>query len=137
MKNYIQTNLASPYVILKWTERSLPNGRLIGEVKKSLRIFYKNFKFFNSILLFKIIKNFLDIFNLLETIYSQNFKPIRGGLFCEVIFGPIKDFQCSCKKYKKIHRSLNVKNNVFLCKKCNVQLTSSIIRNYRMGYCVI
>lgn len=61
---------------------------------------------------------------------------MRYGLFCEVIFGPLKDFQCSCKKYKKIHRSISIKNRIFFCAKCNVQLTTSIVRNYRMGYWV-
>jgi hypothetical protein len=45
MKNYIKTNLTSPRIILKWTERALPSGKLVGEVKKSLRFNKKIFNF--------------------------------------------------------------------------------------------
>lgn len=68
---YIKIQLASPERIRKWGERILPNGKIIGEVTKS------------------------------ETINYKTFKPETNGLFCERIFGPTKDWECSCGKYKK------------------------------------
>nr|YP_010700313.1 RNA polymerase subunit beta' [Euglena undulata]WCH63457.1 RNA polymerase subunit beta' [Euglena undulata] len=104
MKEFIKINLASPQKILSWTERSLPNGELVGEITKP------------------------------ETIHHDNFKPVIGGLFCEKIFGPTKDWECYCKKYKNIQRKINKKKKINLCPKCNVEITETKIRNYRMGY---
>lgn len=81
-------------------------------------------------ILFQIIKK---IVYLKETLNPENFKPINGGLFCEKIFGPIKDWECSCKKHRKIQRKINIRNEINICQKCNVQITNSKIRNYRMG----
>ena len=68
---YIQIQLASPERIKLWSERQLPDGTILGEVKKP------------------------------ETINYRTLKPEIGGLFCERIFGPIKDGQCHCGRYKR------------------------------------
>ena len=63
-------------------------------------------------------------------------KPEFGGLFCEKIFGPVNDFECSCQKFKKnqIKRKINKKSKkILFCPTCEVELTESKIRNYRMG----
>ena len=70
--NYIKIKLASPYRILKWSSRKLPNGQCIGEIQKS------------------------------ETINYRTFKPEMDGLFCERIFGPSKSLECACGKYKRV-----------------------------------
>ena len=70
--NYIKIKLASPFRILQWSNRKLPNGQFVGEVQKS------------------------------ETINYRTFKPEMDGLFCERIFGPSKSFECACGKYKRI-----------------------------------
>jgi DNA-directed RNA polymerase subunit beta' len=71
--NYIKIKLASPFRILQWANRKLPNGQFVGEVQKS------------------------------ETINYRTFKPEMDGLFCERIFGPSKSFECACGKYKRVH----------------------------------
>ena len=63
-----------------------------------------------------------------ETINYRTLKPERDGLFCEKIFGPTKDFECSCGKYKR----LRYKNIV--CDRCGVEVTSSKVRRERMGH---
>ena len=70
--DYIKIKLASPYQILRWANRKLPNGQFIGEIQKA------------------------------ETINYRTFKPEMDGLFCERIFGPTKSFECACGKYKRI-----------------------------------
>jgi DNA-directed RNA polymerase subunit beta' len=65
-------------------------------------------------------------------INSETLKPSFDGLFCEKIFGPIKDFECSCNRYKNTIKRKKRKQ-IFICSKCNVELTQSKIRNYRMG----
>jgi len=70
--NYLRIKLASPFRILQWSNRKLPNGQFVGEVQKS------------------------------ETINYRTFKPEMDGLFCERIFGPSKSFECACGKYKRI-----------------------------------
>jgi DNA-directed RNA polymerase subunit beta' len=97
LKNYINAKIASPQKILSWSERSLYNGKLIGEVKNSQ------------------ITNKKDIFE---------------SLFCERIFGPTKDNECWCKKYKKIKETKNIN----ICKICSVEITKSNIRNYKIGF---
>ena len=67
-----------------------------------------------------------------ETINPENFKPIIDGLFCEKIFGPIKDWECACKRYKKNQSKSKIL--IDICPKCNVEFNNSKIRNYRMGY---
>jgi len=71
--NYVKIKLASPFRILQWSNRKLPNGQFVGEVQKS------------------------------ETINYRTFKPEMDGLFCERIFGPSKSFECACGKYKKVN----------------------------------
>ena len=63
-----------------------------------------------------------------ETINYRTFKPEKGGLFCERIFGPTKDWECSCGKYKRI-RHKNV-----VCDRCGVEVTLSRVRRERMGH---
>lgn len=60
-----------------------------------------------------------------------------GGLFCEKIFGPLISFECICKNYKRKNFRRKNKDQLLFCPKCNVQLISSSIRRYRMGYCVL
>jgi DNA-directed RNA polymerase subunit beta' len=63
-----------------------------------------------------------------ETINYRTFKPERGGLFCAKIFGPIKDFECLCGKYKRLkHRGV-------VCEKCGVEVTQTKVRRDRMGH---
>jgi DNA-directed RNA polymerase subunit beta' len=70
--DYIKIRLASPFRILQWATRRLPNGQFVGEVQKP------------------------------ETINYRSFKPEMDGLFCERIFGPSKSFECACGKYKQV-----------------------------------
>jgi DNA-directed RNA polymerase subunit beta' len=70
--DYIKIKLASPFRILQWANRQLPNGQFVGEVRKS------------------------------ETINYRTFKPEMDGLFCERIFGPSKSLECACGKYKRV-----------------------------------
>ncbi len=63
-----------------------------------------------------------------ETINYRTFKPERDGLFCAKIFGPVKDWECLCGKYKRIrHRGV-------VCEKCGVEVTQSKVRRERMGH---
>lgn len=63
-----------------------------------------------------------------ETINYRTFKPERDGLFCAKIFGPVKDYECLCGKYKRLkHRGV-------ICEKCGVEVTLSRIRRERMGH---
>ena len=63
-----------------------------------------------------------------ETINYRSLKPEKDGLFCEKIFGPTKDWECSCGKYKKIRFKGKV------CEKCGVEITRSKVRRERMGH---
>ena len=65
-----------------------------------------------------------------ETINYRTLKPERGGLFCERIFGPVKDWECSCGKYKRI----KYRDKEKICDKCGVQVTRSKVRRERMGH---
>jgi DNA-directed RNA polymerase subunit beta' len=69
---YIKIKMSSPEKILKYSQRTLPNGNIIGEIKKA------------------------------ETVNYKTLKPEIGGLFCEKIFGPLKDWECQCGKYKRL-----------------------------------
>ena len=63
-----------------------------------------------------------------ETINYRTFKPERDGLFCAKIFGPVKDYECLCGKYKRLkHRGV-------ICEKCGVEVTQSKVRRDRMGH---
>src|SRR3979411_129149 len=63
-----------------------------------------------------------------ETIHYRTFKPERDGLFCARIFGPIKDYECLCGKYKRM------KYKGIICEKCSVEVTLSRVRRERMGH---
>ena len=96
--DYIKIKLASPTRIKQWGQRILPNGQIIGEVQKS------------------------------ETINYRTFKPEMDGLFCERIFGPSKNLECACGKYKR------VRYEGLICDRCGVELTEARVRRHRMGY---
>jgi len=96
--DYVKINLASPQRIKKWGERALPNGQVIGEVTKP------------------------------ETINYRTLKPEMDGLFCERIFGPVKDWECHCGKYKR------VRYKGIVCERCGVEIVESKVRRHRMGY---
>lgn len=63
-----------------------------------------------------------------ETINYRSFRPEQQGLFCEATFGPQKDFECSCGKYKRI------KHKGLICDQCGVEVTKSQVRRERLGY---
>ena len=63
-----------------------------------------------------------------ETINYRTFKPEKGGLFCERIFGPSRDWECTCGKYKR------VKHKGVICDRCGVEVTLSRVRRERMGH---
>ena len=96
--DYIKIKLASPTRIKQWGQRLLPNGQVIGEVQKA------------------------------ETINYRTFKPEMDGLFCERIFGPNKNLECACGKYKR------VRYEGLICDRCGVELTESRVRRHRMGH---
>src|SRR5215813_12232497 len=63
-----------------------------------------------------------------ETINYRSFKPERDGLFCERIFGPVKDWECNCGKYKRIRfRGIT-------CDRCGVEVTQAKVRRERLGH---
>src|SRR5690625_5972436 len=63
-----------------------------------------------------------------ETINYRTFKPERDGLFCAKIFGPVKDYECLCGKYKRLkHRGV-------ICEKCGVEVTQAKVRRERMAH---
>jgi DNA-directed RNA polymerase subunit beta' len=96
--DYVKIAIASPERIRQWGERTLPNGMLVGEVTKP------------------------------ETINYRTLKPEMDGLFCEKIFGPSKDWECWCGKYKRVrHRGI-------VCERCGVEVTESRVRRHRMGF---
>nr|QYB20802.1 RNA polymerase beta' subunit [Callitris pyramidalis] len=110
-REQLQIELVSPEQILSWSERILPNGKKVGQVTKARTIDY--------------VTN----------------QPIRGGLFCERIFGPKKRGVCACENpeenEKKNNKPKNEKknNNSNFCEKCEVELfIDPRIRRYRMGY---
>nr|HMS53175.1 DNA-directed RNA polymerase subunit beta' [Chitinophagales bacterium] len=63
-----------------------------------------------------------------ETINYRTYKPERDGLFCERIFGPVKDFECYCGKYKRI------RYRQIVCDRCGVEVTEKKVRRERMGH---
>ena len=63
-----------------------------------------------------------------KTINYRTFKPERDGLFCAKVFGPVKDYECICGKYKRMkHRGV-------VCEKCGVEVIESKVRRERMGH---
>jgi len=95
--DYLKITLASPKRIKSWSERVLPNGYSIGEVLRP------------------------------ETVNFRTHQPESNGLFCEKIFGPIKNFKCRCGKYGGF-----IADKV--CEFCYVELVEARVRRYRMGY---
>ena len=97
--DFMQINLVSPRRIIEWGQRKLKNGELIGEVTKT------------------------------DTINYRTLKPEMDGLFCEKIFGPIKNWECHCGKNKGIKPQ-----ELLICERCAVEVTDSRVRRHRMGY---
>jgi len=95
--NYISITLASSERIKKWSQRQSPKGIILGEVLSS------------------------------DTIDYKTGNPVPFGLFCEQIFGPIKNYTCRCGKYSGIFQ-------LKTCENCHVELIDSRVRRYRMGY---
>lgn len=93
----IEIRLASPHQIRVWGERQLPNGRRVGQIKNSKTVNYKRFT------------------------------PLRDGLFCERIFGPVNSFVCACGKRQP-------RADVLFCEKCEVEYTDQRTRRYRLGF---
>jgi DNA-directed RNA polymerase subunit beta' len=111
--NFIQIGLASSDEIQNWAERSYFIGQQfveIGEVKRP------------------------------DTLNYRTFKPEKDGLFCERIFGPVNDWTCACGQIKEQRfaldheRALLGKLKPKVCANCQVEVTSSRLRRYRMGY---
>ena len=132
----ITIGLASPERIKQWASKTLPNGKILGEVINA------------------------------NTLHHKTFKPQKGGLFCERIFGPLKDFECACGKplkYKKnqftsresnfldINSENSIKSGASsaspkiilgevvtktrnFCNICEVEYTWSVMRRYQLGY---
>ena len=91
--DYVKISIASPQRIMDWGQRTLPNGQVVGEVTKP------------------------------ETINYRTLKPEMDGLFCEKIFGPSKDWECHCGKYKRVrHRGI-------VCERCGVEVTESRVED--------
>jgi DNA-directed RNA polymerase beta' subunit len=107
---YISIGLASSQTVRNWAEKTLPNGKILGEVTSA------------------------------NTLHHKTFKPLKGGLFCDRIFGPLRDFECACgiqkrptqEEYQKIieHKQIQRK----FCSICDVEYTWSILRRYQLGY---
>ena len=95
--DYLRISIASPKRIRSWSERTLPNGEIIGEVLRP------------------------------ETINFRTHQPEINGLFCEKIFGPIKNWKCRCGKYNGF-----VVDKI--CDECQVEIIEARVRRYRMGY---
>ncbi len=95
--DFLKLNIASPLRIKSWAERKLPTGEIVGEVLKP------------------------------ETINFRNYQPEINGLFCEKIFGPIKNWKCKCGKYNGF-----IANKI--CEECSVEIVEARVRRYRMGY---
>jgi DNA-directed RNA polymerase subunit beta' len=95
---YVKISIASPDKIKKWSQRRIGNFIISCEVTRP------------------------------ETINYRTFKPEMDGLFCERIFGPVKNWECHCGKYKRI------RNKNLICERCGVEVTESRIRRHRMAY---
>uniref|UniRef100_A0AB39A667 DNA-directed RNA polymerase n=1 Tax=Borodinellopsis insignis TaxID=3229915 RepID=A0AB39A667_9CHLO len=106
----ITIGLASPERIRQWAEKTLPNGKVVGQVMNA------------------------------NTLHHKTFKPQKGGLFCERIFGPLKDFECACGKIQKPNKNILLENKESdmklreYCPTCDVEYTWSVVRRYQLGY---
>nr|YP_009106350.1 beta' subunit of RNA polymerase [Fusochloris perforata]AIT95206.1 beta' subunit of RNA polymerase [Fusochloris perforata] len=92
----IEIGIASPETIRRWAQKTLPNGKVVGEVTSS------------------------------QTVNYKTLKPIKDGLFCEKIFGPVENFVCSCGKKPEFNQTF--------CNECDVEYTSSRVRRYQLGF---
>nr|WKT06792.1 RNA polymerase beta' subunit [Klebsormidium flaccidum] len=104
---FVQVGLAPPEVVKNWCERVLPTGERIGEVTDS------------------------------ETIHYRTHQPIRDGLFCQRIFGPIKSYYCACRLSPGERQSQSLiegPQGERYCAFCEVEITQSSVRRYRMGH---
>ena len=95
--DYLRIRIASPHRIKSWSQRILPNGEVLGEVIRP------------------------------ETINFRTHQPELYGLFCEKIFGPIKNWKCRCGKYNGFALDK-------ICEECDVEIIEARVRRYRMGY---
>jgi DNA-directed RNA polymerase subunit beta' len=95
--DYLRVTIASPERIKNWANRTLPSGEIIGELRNP------------------------------ETINFRTYVPEAYGLFCQIIFGPTKNWNCACGKYTGF-------NFDQVCELCHVELTEARVRRYRMGY---
>lgn len=93
----IEIGIPSPQHIYTWGERRLPNGERVGQIKNSKTVSYKRLT------------------------------PLRDGLFCERIFGPVNSFVCACGKAQP-------RADITFCEKCQVEYTDQRTRRYRLGY---
>jgi DNA-directed RNA polymerase subunit beta' len=94
---YLKIKIASPERIKSWAQRVLPHGEIVGEVLRS------------------------------ETINFRTHQPESYGLFCEKIFGPLKNWKCKCGRYNGFVLDK-------ICEACNVEIIEARVRRYRMGY---
>ena len=93
----IRIGLASPERIKNWAERLLVSGMTVGRILNA------------------------------QTVNYKTLRPVMGGLFCERIFGPIKDFECACERKRPTPKRIT-------CRDCNVDYTSSSVRRHRLGF---
>ena len=93
----IRIGLASPERIKMWAERLLVSGMTVGRILNA------------------------------QTVNYKTLRPVMGGLFCERIFGPIKDFECACERKRPTPKRIT-------CRDCNVDYTSSRVRRQRLGF---
>lgn len=108
----VKIGLASSDRIVQWAEKVLPNKKVFGEVLNA------------------------------NTLHYKTFKPHKGGLFCERIFGPLKDFECACGIKKRplgeeppVQNLLATKKSPRnFCPTCDVEYTWSVVRRYQLGY---
>ena len=107
--SYIKIGLASPEMMRDKTEKIIINEN--GEEEK---VVIKGWSYG------EVTKP--------ETINYRTLKPEKDGLFCEAIFGPTKDWECHCGKYKKVHYKGRI------CEKCHVEITKAKVRRERMGH---
>ena len=116
--DYIQIEMANPATIASWSTRQLPNGQVVGQILKA------------------------------DTINYRTFKPERGGLFCEQIFGSVITGECACgktrhlgpikaftrpKKLDGATETTGIKKPDKMCLSCHVEPTDAKARRYRMG----
>lgn len=119
---YLQIGIASPEEIISWANPELQGKDFTYDPLHKDRVTYINEsgEKVECILKGEVKKS--------ETINYRTLKPEKDGLYCEVIFGPTKDYQCACGKSRKNTGERKV------CEKCGVELTESKVRRERMGY---